>query len=351
MKIEIGESIILSWLRHEKNCQIVQMNWKPSTTTWVFHNEKDVQNILNYFKEKFMDEYNLDLFKKSSSVNQIIKQGEIDALGIELIGDKTKNIFAVDVAFHENGLNYKSTTSSVLKKMIRSAITILGYLNKRDGEIIFATPKIKRIDFIELDEYISVVEKDFNEKWNCNFGFQILANYEFYKRILSPITKISKEIADTSELFVRSIQLYSLFNKNIGKYSIEKIQYLTKGCFGTCPIFEITIDKNGKAKFVAEAFNFVEKFTKEIEGRFKTTILASKYKSLVELLNYMNFPNLKNNYSSGEITDLPSSILKVTYNNGKVKVINDYGMSGTVELIQLYSIIDKLRFDQNWKSY
>ena len=28
MKIEMGESLFYSWLRHVKDCQIVQTNWK-----------------------------------------------------------------------------------------------------------------------------------------------------------------------------------------------------------------------------------------------------------------------------------------------------------------------------------
>lgn len=30
MKIEMGESLFYSWLRHVKECQIVQTNWKVS---------------------------------------------------------------------------------------------------------------------------------------------------------------------------------------------------------------------------------------------------------------------------------------------------------------------------------
>jgi hypothetical protein len=33
MKIEIGESLFLSWLRHVKGCQLVQTNWK-SVSEW-----------------------------------------------------------------------------------------------------------------------------------------------------------------------------------------------------------------------------------------------------------------------------------------------------------------------------
>ena len=31
MKIEIGKSLIFSWLRHVRGCPIAQGNWKPSS--------------------------------------------------------------------------------------------------------------------------------------------------------------------------------------------------------------------------------------------------------------------------------------------------------------------------------
>jgi hypothetical protein len=37
MKVEAGESLILSWLRHVVGCQIVQLNWKPSVDRWKLH--------------------------------------------------------------------------------------------------------------------------------------------------------------------------------------------------------------------------------------------------------------------------------------------------------------------------
>ena len=44
MKIEIGESLIYTWLRHVKGCQIVQTNWRPSEF-WSLSNQSDLQNI------------------------------------------------------------------------------------------------------------------------------------------------------------------------------------------------------------------------------------------------------------------------------------------------------------------
>ena len=38
MKIEIGESLIFSWLRHVMGCPIAQTNWKPSPT-WPIRRE------------------------------------------------------------------------------------------------------------------------------------------------------------------------------------------------------------------------------------------------------------------------------------------------------------------------
>jgi hypothetical protein len=40
MKIEMGESLILSWLKHVKRCQIVQTNWKVSKAWDVFKTEE-----------------------------------------------------------------------------------------------------------------------------------------------------------------------------------------------------------------------------------------------------------------------------------------------------------------------
>ncbi len=39
MKTEMGESLIYSWMRHIKKCQITQTNWK-SSPEWKLENEK-----------------------------------------------------------------------------------------------------------------------------------------------------------------------------------------------------------------------------------------------------------------------------------------------------------------------
>ncbi len=46
MKIEIGESLMLSWLRHVKKCQLVQLNWKPFINHWKLSNEGEIERIM-----------------------------------------------------------------------------------------------------------------------------------------------------------------------------------------------------------------------------------------------------------------------------------------------------------------
>ena len=46
MKIEMGESLFYSWLRHVKECQAVQTNWKPSPA-WQLQNEDELRGLMH----------------------------------------------------------------------------------------------------------------------------------------------------------------------------------------------------------------------------------------------------------------------------------------------------------------
>lgn len=225
MKIEMGESIILSWLRHAKNCQIVQLNWKPSINRWESFEDDRVETIINEIQDLYKKEYSLDIFKKNSSPMQILQQGEIDAFGIEVIGKEIISIYVVDVAFHENGLNYGSkeeTAARVIKKMVRSGLTIMNYLKNERANIIFASPKINNATLQLIDNCISRLNQYFNEK-KISFSFKIIANNDFKNKIMDVVLELSNSVADTSELFMRSIQMYKLFQNDNEIYKESKI--------------------------------------------------------------------------------------------------------------------------------
>ena len=52
----MGESLFYSWLRHVKECQIVQTNWKVSPQ-WNFNNVYEIEQMSDelgsYFEEKY----------------------------------------------------------------------------------------------------------------------------------------------------------------------------------------------------------------------------------------------------------------------------------------------------------
>ncbi|MDQ1002684.1 hypothetical protein QFZ28_003084 [Neobacillus niacini] len=80
MKIEIGESLMLSWLKHIKKCQTAQLNWKASTHSWELHNEDTIKKIMNSTKKYFLEKHNLNIYKNTTSHLQFLQQGEIDFL-------------------------------------------------------------------------------------------------------------------------------------------------------------------------------------------------------------------------------------------------------------------------------
>ncbi len=50
-------------------------------------------------------------------------------------------------------------------------------------------------------------------------------------------------------------------NDNVHIHSIEKIEYETTGCYGSCPVFAISIEKNGNVIFEAQRYNTIYDIT------------------------------------------------------------------------------------------
>jgi len=69
----------------------------------------------------------------------------------------------------------------------------------------------------------------------------------------------------------------------------------------------------------------------------------------VNLLNYIDFETLQDNYAVNW-TDDQTAKLKVTYDNGKVKSIRDYGLLGTYGLDRVYQLLFELRENQKWEN-
>ena len=223
MKIEMGESLFYSWLRHVKECQIVQTNWKTSPQWTLLHEEK-LEEVKAQTDRYFRDRHGYDIYKKTSSLSQLLQQAECDALGMSILDGSTK-VFAVDVAFHEAGVNYgdrETTIKKIIAKCLRTAMCIYGYLDTREAEIIFASPKINN-NILEGVMPCLVEAQKLLDDLGFHFRLRIIANEDFRDKVLEPILLVSDGVADTNELFLRSYQMLQMFDRNARlKYDAPK---------------------------------------------------------------------------------------------------------------------------------
>lgn len=213
MKVEVGESLIYSFLRHEKKCLITQTNWKPSGN-WDISQE--TQDLAIYEFDKINNHHAFsEIFK--SDLGQTIRQAEIDVLGI----GQNNHIYAFEVAFHENGLQYGSkieTRNRIFKKLLRGYITLKSYFPNHRHTIAFCSPKVNPATEQQIKDYFEVLIHDFQTE---NTEFCYFSNEKFNSEI-AQIT-LSKTVgeADSSELFARSIKLFNIVNNFNSSFSIS----------------------------------------------------------------------------------------------------------------------------------
>jgi hypothetical protein len=250
MKIEMGESLFYSWLRHVKECQVVQTNWKPSPS-WQLHDEDGIRRFMEITDEFYQSKYSYGVYK-NNSLAQLLMQAEVDALGICMTDDGV-SIYAVDVAFHESGLNYgdrQETVTRVIKKYMRTALCIVGYFGVSSGEIIFASPKINNAIMRDIEPCIFDLNALFLEN-GYGFTSRMIANDDFNDLVLKPILIASEGVSDTSELFMRGYQLMRIFNT--GRSSSKQSAELTaEGVVSGDMLSELKIGKLAQT-FLREA--------------------------------------------------------------------------------------------------
>ena len=225
MKIEIGESLLLSWLRHVKECKLVQLNWKASSQ-WELKEKEVLNELMKATSDWFSSNYGYNIYKQNVGLEQLIAQGEIDVIGINF-DDERQHIYGIDVAFHGAGLNYglrATTVATVIKKIIRTAMCIKGYFGIDTATIIFASPKINPAEEADLRKCLIDLPRIF-EEFGLDYQVRIICNDEFNDKVLQPTLNVLDEVADTSELFMRSLKMYNMFaskksvSSNKRKYS------------------------------------------------------------------------------------------------------------------------------------
>jgi hypothetical protein len=205
MKIEIAENLIYSYLKHVEGCRIVQTNWKISNQ-WKI-TKYDKKQSVELFKKINKSPLFNGIFK-NNSFEQLIKQAEIDVIGINTAEN---SIFGIDVAFHTAGLNYGSKEEVpliILKKILRTVFVMQTYFKEFEKfNSFFVTPKVNT----STEKPIRDLIKEANNLIGDDMiSIDFIANETFYSSIVDPAIKNIDDDNDTSELFLRSVKLLQL---------------------------------------------------------------------------------------------------------------------------------------------
>lgn len=324
---------------------------------------------MKYFVFLFL--FTLASCGKNSFEKATVISSKIDSINTD---EQVKNyISSIDTnfkRFYPNNIQLvKSLNSPRLDSIMKSVAKDLGInksFYKTDFDNNGYTDLLVLGGWGETYQYDSYVVMNFGTKMrpkliSMNNNIQLLVIPEIVSNENTPFLimhspgktyRIPSKLSDTiSTKLIYKHGGFTEYNKQPSNNHIDKIEFKTSGCFGTCPIYQLTINKNRSATFLAEHYNFNKERrnnTFKKEGHFNGEINDTDYKQLLNLLKYINFENLKDEYSVNW-TDAQSSTLTITYNNGKTKTIEDYGMIGTYGLKSVYDLLAEMRFNQKWE--
>jgi hypothetical protein len=111
-------------------------------------------------------------------------------------------------------------------------------------------------------------------------------------------------------------------------------------CFGSCPVYSVTIKSDGAVNYQGEA-------NVERKGKHTGHIDTLKFNRLAEFIREEGFMFLADNYSI-PVTDIPSTYTAVTI-DGERKSIKNRGNAGPSKLWAIEQLIDKLVLETEWE--
>lgn len=183
MQIDLNESLLLSWLKDSKNCQITQMNWDTKSHHLKLNHIDDLTKILEVTKSFFHENNHI------CSNPNLLKDEGIRLIGLELQNGNAANFYGVHYSFNDEELIYSQSSASltpIVEQMIITALLMYGYFNTKQGSIIFVTPILHKNLFTTLDTHIQNLNTVF-EKLDFQFTFKVITNDDFKKEVFEPV--------------------------------------------------------------------------------------------------------------------------------------------------------------------
>ena len=118
---------------------------------------------------------------------------------------------------------------------------------------------------------------------------------------------------------------------------IEKIVLERGMCYGTCPVYKITIYEDGRVEW--DGKHYVQE-----AGMREWSISSENFNEIVKSIEKSKLVNMKDNYTEAYTTCMPSTVLVVHFKDKtKKKIDHDHGDStAPKKLTWLENRIDKL---------
>jgi hypothetical protein len=119
---------------------------------------------------------------------------------------------------------------------------------------------------------------------------------------------------------------------------LTKISLERTPCFGTCPVYKLTVHSDGKVEY--EGKDYVKE-----KGSRSSKIDQKLFLRLMKKVDAIGFFKLNDRYE-GRVTDLPTRITTVTKGDVSKTVRNYYG--GPKGLRDLEQLIDEVTNSAKW---
>src|SRR5690554_3964075 len=97
----------------------------------------------------------------------------------------------------------------------------------------------------------------------------------------------------------------------------EFIKLQRTACYGTCPVYNVTVDNQGNVNYFGEMFVYKT-------GQHQWKISKYKIKQLNDKLKEFDFKSFVYQTGGVYVTDYPSCITTVKFTDGETKEINHY---------------------------
>lgn len=139
-------------------------------------------------------------------------------------------------------------------------------------------------------------------------------------------------------LFILCAVLLSLTACESNPYTTSSIEMDAGACFGSCPVYEITINGDGAVKYVGK-----ENTPKM--GEYNKQLSPEATKTLFDAFSTSNFFTFEDEYTS-TISDLPTTNISFNH-SGKSKKIKDY-YGAPEELDALEKMVEDVANSTGW---